>query len=63
MRSVLLAGLLCSGCAPMAEDQWTGRDKANILSPLQSWLLQAVNMGSASTFLTGKARLSASCFH
>lgn len=28
MRSVLLAVLLCSGCAHMAEDQWTGRDKA-----------------------------------
>ncbi len=28
MRSVLLAGLLCSGCTHMAEDQWTGRDKA-----------------------------------
>lgn len=28
MQSVLLAGLLCSGCAHMAEDQWTGRDKA-----------------------------------
>ena len=28
MRSMLLAGLLCSGCAHMAEDQWTGRDKA-----------------------------------
>ncbi|WP_192072712.1 YfiM family lipoprotein [Pantoea agglomerans] len=28
MRSVLLAGLLCSGCTHMAEDEWTGRDKA-----------------------------------
>ena len=28
MRSVLLAVLLCSGCAHMAEDQWSGRDKA-----------------------------------
>ena len=28
MRSVQLAVLLCSGYAHMAEDQWTGRDKA-----------------------------------
>lgn len=45
MRSVLLAVLLCSGCAHMAEDQWTGRDIASILSPLQSWPLPVVNMG------------------
>lgn len=28
MRFLLFAVLFCSGCAHMAEDQWTGRDKA-----------------------------------
>lgn len=29
MRIVLLAVLLCSGCAHVAQDEWTGRDKVD----------------------------------
>jgi len=34
-----------------------------MFSLLPRWLLQAMNMGSASLFLAVKTRLSASCFH